>query len=358
MKTFLKLFIVLFIVTMFTSCGSKKQPSLDEENGTKETCQMYRIKYNDKYGYISNCDSIFVPFKFDEADDFSEGMARVKVESKWGYINGMEYEINPQYEDALPFSEGLAAVETGGLWGYINTKGGYVIEPMFRSAGVFKEGFACVSIGEATSNSMPKYGFIDKTGKFVIQPQFEGANEFSEGLAPIQLTFLGKWGFIDKTGKIVIEPQFEGINGFSEGLAAVETNKGRWGYINKNGEFVISPQKAWFAYDFSCGIGCFVQKEPLKKIFVDTLGNIINVDFNSAVFDGIATIVVEKKYGFVDKQGNVLITPKFDEAYPFEGNYAPVRIDDCWGLVDKSGNVLWRTKGMNPINETTIKENN
>lgn len=358
MKTFLKLFIVLFIVTMFSSFGSKKQPSLDEAKGTKETCQLYLIKYNDKYGYISNCDSIFVPFKFDEADDFSEGMARVKLESKWGYINGMEYVINPQYEDALPFSDGLAAVKTGGLWGYINTNGDYVIEPKFEDAGAFREGLAYVSIGHATFNSMPKYGFIDKTGKYVIQPQFEWAKDFSEGFAPIQITFLGKWGYIDKTGKIVIDPQFEDVSDFSEGLAAVEIQEGKWGYINKNGNFVIKPRKALFAFPFSCGIGHFVNMSPDKDISVDTTGAIIDVDFNSILVDGIATIVLDNKCGYVDRQGNILINPQFDEAHPFKGNYAPVRIDDCWGLVDKSGNVLWRTKGMNPINETTIKENN
>lgn len=360
MKTFLKLFIVLFIVTMFTSCGSKKQPSLDEKNGTRETCQMYLIKYNDKYGYISNCDSVFVPFKFDDADGFSEGMARVKLESKWGYISGTEYAINPQYEDALPFSEGLAAVKTGDLWGYINTEGDYVIEPKFESASTFCEGLACVSIISTSSDGLPmwKWGFIDKTGEFVIKPQFEGAQDFSEGLAPIRVSFLGKWGYIDNTGKIVIDPQFEDASDFTEGLAAVEIRKGEWGYINKNGDLVIKPRKALFALPFSCGIGHFLIKSPNKDISVDTTGAIIDVDFNSILVDGIATIVIDNKYGYVDRQGNILISPQFDEAHLFDGNYAPVRIDDCWGLVDKSGNVLWRTKGMNPINETTIKENN
>ena len=259
-KTIIKLSTAFVVVLLFISCSPKK-PTTSDDNKTKESCLFFKVKYNDKYGYISNCDSVFIPFKFDEADDFSEGMARVKVETKWGFINGSEYAINPQYDDALPFSDGLAAVKTGDLWGYIDNKGNYVIEPKFEDAGTFCEGLACVSINSTSSDDLPKWGFIDKTGEFVIKPQFEWAQNFSEGLAPIQVSFLGKWGYIDKTGKIVIDPQFEDVSDFCEGLAAVESRKGEWGYINHKGEYVIKPQKAWFALNFSCGIGWFVQKK-------------------------------------------------------------------------------------------------
>ena len=49
--------------------------------------------------------------KFDEAWDFSEGLAAVKIGGKVGFINKAgEIVINPQFDNAGSFSEGLARV--------------------------------------------------------------------------------------------------------------------------------------------------------------------------------------------------------------------------------------------------------
>ena len=52
--------------------------------------------------------------------------------------------IAPRYDDALSFSEGLAAVKTDGQWGYIDTKGNTVIPEQFDIAFSFSEGLALV----------------------------------------------------------------------------------------------------------------------------------------------------------------------------------------------------------------------
>ena len=61
--------------------------------------------------------------QFDDAEDFSEGLALVKnaYEVKWGYINREgQFVIKPQFDDARSFSKGLARVKMNGKWGYIN----------------------------------------------------------------------------------------------------------------------------------------------------------------------------------------------------------------------------------------------
>ena len=42
--------------------------------------------------------------------------------------------IEAQYEDARSFSNGLAAVKVNGLWGFIDLSGEMVIEPAFLDA--------------------------------------------------------------------------------------------------------------------------------------------------------------------------------------------------------------------------------
>ena len=64
-----------------------------------------------KYGVINNKGEILVDFKYDNIEEFNEGMAPVKKDIYWGYIdvNGNEV-INCQYIIAQEFSEGLAFV--------------------------------------------------------------------------------------------------------------------------------------------------------------------------------------------------------------------------------------------------------
>ena len=87
-----------------------------------------------------------------------------------------EYEqiIGYQYEDAHSFSDGLAAVQKNGKWGYINTDGETVIPFEYDVAYSFSEGYAVV--GTLCDESDDYYGgdylcyeigFIDKENNFI-----------------------------------------------------------------------------------------------------------------------------------------------------------------------------------------------
>src|SRR5579871_4742396 len=61
------------------------------------------------------------------------------------------------------FSEGLAAIKVDGQYGYIDKSGKMVIKPQFWEAADFSEGKALVRfLGK------PGFNFIDKTGKIRI----------------------------------------------------------------------------------------------------------------------------------------------------------------------------------------------
>ena len=69
----------------------------------------------------------------------------IKAGDKWGYVDDKgQYIINSQFEDAYNFSEGLAAVEKEGVWGYIDKKGNVVIDFKYETADDFGEGLAPV----------------------------------------------------------------------------------------------------------------------------------------------------------------------------------------------------------------------
>jgi len=78
----------------------------------------------------------------------------------------MSIAIPPQYDDARDFSEGLAAVRVGGKWGYIDRSGKMVIPPRFLRAEPFRGGLAVVD----TSQRLFAYWnkgthYIDRVGR-------------------------------------------------------------------------------------------------------------------------------------------------------------------------------------------------
>ena len=242
-----------------------------------------------------------IRLRFFDAENFSEGLAKVRVfdekTEKWGYINKQgKLVIKPQFEIAENFSEGLAIARmSGGRSGYINKSGKFVLHFGGRT---FSEGLAAVI------DDNEKWGFIDKTGKFAIQPQFEYVENFSEGLASVKIN--DKSGYIDKTGKLVIPAQFNIASDFSNGMAAVDIDSSTTftensititlsnpGYIDKMGKLVIQPSPDIRIHAFS---------------------------------EGLAVAQINGKYGFVNKTGKVVIPPKFDRALDFFEGLAAVGI--------------------------------
>lgn len=295
----------------------------------------------------------WLPFKF------SEGVVacpKISPERKVGFVDrDGKTVIDAKFDAARPFNEGLAAVRIKGKWGYISHDGKFAIEPQFEAVGVldypgddpmdFADGLAAVRSDELV-------GFIDKTGKFVIPPKFTSAWSFNDGLAAAQDRFTGKWGFVDKQGKWAIKPSFADALSFSEGIAAVSTRSRAegpsWGYINKSGSFLIKPK---YAMALACHEGLALVLTLNNGVydgkFIDKKGDAAFANMNchgsNAYNEGLAPFMSkDRKMGFIDKSGKIVITPQFQEARSFSEGAAVVRIDDSnWGLIGKNGKLIF-----------------
>lgn len=64
-------------------------------------------------------------------------------------------------------------------------------------------------------------------------------------------------------------------------------------------------------------------------------------EFQGPYFNGLARVkTAEKKWGFIDTTGNVVVPPKYNEVTNFTDGLARVRIGQRWGLIDTKGAVL------------------
>lgn len=178
-------------------------------------------------------------FRFSWAGDFSEGMAPVGTDGRFGFIDTSgAYRIAPLFEYAGGFSGNRAPVLVSGGWGYVDVTGAIAIPAVYDWAGAFREGLAPVAADG-------QYLFIDSAGTPAGPLRFSDARPYSGGYAAVRLGEgeYGAWGFVDRTGNLAIPPLFDDVpGGFSEGLAVVKMENERpfrSGFIDSSGGFAF-----------------------------------------------------------------------------------------------------------------------
>lgn len=234
--------------------------------------------------------------------------------------------------DVTGFSDGMALVKHNDKWGYLNTNGKLAIAAKYDDGSDFDGGFAVVKSGD-------KFIVINKKGEEkMVESGVMDVKDFSEGLAPYKASDK-KFGFIGSDGKVAVKAQYESVGYFSDGLAWAKASDGKLGYINPKGEWAIQPQfLAGKEFDSSSGLARIKTTE--KWAYVNKTGQTTNMDDTEVwgdFSDGLADGKKNDKRGFYDKTGKWVIQPQFDGIRDFKNGYAAAKQGDKWGLIDKQG---------------------
>lgn len=265
------------------------------------------------YGYIDTEGNLVVPCRYNQTDDYSEGLAVVEQNGKKGYIDLDGNEVTPiVYWDAQDFYNGLGCVQNEeGLYGYVDATGREVIPCRFESADSF--------YGDVTPVCLDgSYGLIDKTGQFISATRYRsmgvctsnlfyfyenglcgfvdaGQNELTparydkmqgcrEGMVAVGQH--GKYGYINELGEEVIPCIYDRVNWFDQGFARVARN-GRVGYIDKEGHEIFLLPSNRFTSASRSGFGVFCFQSGGEVFIFDEEGN--RLDNNGLETPGAAS---------------------------------------------------------------------
>lgn len=193
------------------------------------------------------------------------------------------------------------------------------------------------------SRSLTRWGFMDTRGEIVIPLQFTRAGHFSGGLAGVEMD--GHWGYVDRSGRFVIAPRFASVTEFAQERALVEVTPDRWRYIDPRGDIAISLDFRYPMYgrSFSEGVAA-VFLEDARLECLDRVEQARRDDF-----DGRRGWIASRlcgRWGFIDRDGRVVIAPRFIEAFEFSEGLAAVRVQDPaapdqrqwrYGYIDRQG---------------------
>ncbi|KQT01579.1 hypothetical protein ASG42_26550 [Rhizobium sp. Leaf391] len=238
--------------------------------------------------------------------------------------------IAKTFERASMFSEGLAAVRIDGLFGYIDTAGNVVIRPTFDLAGPFHEGFAEVLVGGQA-------GVIARNGDVVVQPQFRRAVPAMRGV------------FVVQTGKYapIRDPEFESLDSFRTSYWS-QRPAGLYrlnhGWVTREaykfepfGGDLVWAQKmgsGWARYGLMRSDGrwhvepAFDDVQPLRNERA-----IVTINVGEGMNQ-------HRLWGSVDQEGRVVIPLQYDWLSYWQQNYSIVRQNGREGFIGKDGKLL------------------
>ncbi|MBP1609548.1 MAG: hypothetical protein H6Q04_1783 [Acidobacteria bacterium] len=353
--------IIACCISLLAVCAGSSQ--------SQQFSSLFKVESDEKFGFADRNGKTIVPPQFDDAGDFSEGLAYVAQGGKYGFLDSKgNLVIKPRYQRTKSFSEGRAAVRIDNKWGFIDRAGQLVIPATFYACNSFSESLALVLMerpplnlpkgvffgpGAEVSVKSKRLGYIDLGGKVKVTLALEGEvrgkvtkegfdpdyivypKSFSEGLAPVLVS--GQWGFLDTTGNLAIPPKFKEIHGFSESVAGVQMLDSSCGFIDKTGNMVI-PGPFQSVCSFSEGTACVEARG--KWGYIDGRGKaVIPYAYDEALpfSNGYAAVKKGSKWGYIDAKGSKAISFKFDLALPFGEGLAKVFVEGKQVYIDKTG---------------------
>jgi hypothetical protein len=289
---------------------------------------LSRVVVDGRTGYLRLNGQWQVPPRFPYGDRFKNNYAIIGDGDHFGFIDQRGQVVVPvQLDGALRFRQGFAAVRKNDRIGFIDTSGTMAIAPRFAKARSFHEGLAAVRAWQA-NGQLGRWGFIDQRGKWQFRDprgRIQTLGDFSDNLARVEID--GRWGYLNRQFDLEIAPRFQAARDFENNLAAVKVD-GRWGYIDRRGRFQISPRFR-LADDFAS------DRAP-DRIF--------------------AMIGDDLKRGYININASRGIKPQYDQARPFFRGLARVSRAPSFGYIDTTGKLVWDPRdAMRGIRDLTLK---
>jgi len=347
---------ISYLGNSFFSCKRKSANyGIVDNNGTKITEPIYsyidkyndslfKVFYNNRYGIINRYGKIVLPIEYEWIDIFSDDFIRIELNGKFGYINSALRVVIPcKYDGITDFQNGIARARMGRKWGLVDHSGRVrLLCSKYNLIRAMADNIFVVGIYDELKKM--KYGAIDKMGNELIPCKYNYLMNFHNNVAAFNLggelkkkekkVVGGKWGLVISNGTEILKADkydylrgtnddryIVGIeNSFSEGFL-------KCGAIDNKGKEIIPCIYGWIR-DFYNGIAGF-----------STNGKWNNCGWGGDVYYN-GYFCNDAKWGFVDKQNNIIYQPRYDFIAPFKNGYSRIRLGEKYGFFDLSKKII------------------
>ncbi|PAY03467.1 hypothetical protein CK489_40195 [Bradyrhizobium sp. UFLA03-84] len=243
----------------------------------------------------------------------------VQKEKLWGLARADgSWLIEPKFQRVDALINGLARVTVNGKIGFIDRTGNFAIAPVFDKVGWFKPGLDRVS---AERDGV--VGVIDKSGEWIFQTKYQQLQfALASMLSDHPLAVFGwhfktadRWGLLDLNGRVVLDAEFDQtIQQCADGRLSAYKNK-EWFYFKADGSPLQPPDGRLIDASCSGGAPPFVLRIGDKFRLVDAGSNPLTPVLYDAIGwagAGVKNAKLDGKWGRLGSDGRWLLEPKFD----------------------------------------------
>jgi hypothetical protein len=276
------------------------------------------------------------------------------------------------------YSQDLVPYRVDTLWGYKDKQGTVKIEPQFQYARKFMGDVAIVAKNE-------KLGAIDRNNNQIIPFRYEYLRplDTAEFLFGYRAKYFGEHiiGVMTKDEKIKIPAQFSYISKYrnfylvtknkdsiigKSGVGDVRSVTSTNGLYDIDGKIILSckyDRISWATENvlvvdsaFATDGGKYIATH--SALFTDKGEQLTGFDYMvfGKFIDGIAKARIGNKFGFIYPTGKIAIPIVFDYCEEFSNGYALFKQQDKWGAIDKDGKVIIEPKFDYEAVKATLKE--
>lgn len=315
------------------------------------------LKNEGRLGLAEHTGQLLLPVAYDSILVDKSGYIRGKLGGNWGLydIKGKEL-LPPVFANLKLPSQNIIPVKgKQGLWGYVSLSGDTVLPFRYTYAGNFKNDSASVGIkGQLVA--------INRSGIVVVPPQFyaqyyfgmykmeDTANcyvyppyfhyKYADAGDGYILVKQGKdKGVVNKAGKVIVPIDYDSIFAPSVDTVFLVTKDFKIGTYDKYGNVLSTPnEKLQQVFPLHCNRARMLKKD--RYGYIDKMGNVrISPQYVNAMdySENRAAVVITGRWGFIDEEENIKAQPYYSDVYSFIHGAARVKLDGKWNFVNKSG---------------------
>lgn len=302
------------------------------------------VKIGDKYGLVNKNGDMKYQAKYDWL--VYHGKQTVfKKNGKTGLMDSKEKEIIKPVYDAILYENGKyfpAKMNENGTChlGMTDDDGKLVIPTDYEEIGYDEESQITGAMKDG------KWFYFDEQGKEISLIDKQGIEESGKprkGLITIrkatgkkdeitqELVYI--YGIANAKGEVLLEPKYDQIQLYNEEEEMIPfEDNGKWGYLNLEAEVVIKPQ-----YNGVTGASKFENGYAVVSLEND-IASVFSRNFSGSQDRKAQS--EEAGYGIVNKQGEYIVQPKYQNVKILENERFFFEKKFTWGMIDKEGKVI------------------
>lgn len=290
------------------------------------------IKKDGKIGLVNTDGSIIVPVEYADisavTEDYKNGYIVKNLEGKFGIIKSDgQVGLESKFEDVKHIADNnMYIAKLDGTWKVIAEDGTAYLEGKVNNA-------VSMNNGNVVINNNGKYGIVNVQTDLKIPSDYEFLAYIFEDKYIAKKD--GKFGVIDTNNQVIVELKYADLN-YNRTTDYLKAKKedNTYDYMTRDFAIKLTAGEETVLNGF---ISVNVQDEV--KYYNYKLEEKSNKEVYST--NTLFVTKVNGKYGFVNKDGKVVVEAIYDDATEQNDyGYVAVKKDGKWGAIDQYGKVV------------------